>query len=151
MGWEAGFSILHDGEESVWRSTATDEADAWAVLAAAPREVRRVAVMPAEGVVSEAPLGDYDVLELSIFAKPAARVRWWVDEGAEESWGMVSEVIPAEGSEAEPGTVGPVLVEGALDELWQAGADRVVTVVPAAQAAAYEAAGWERTDTVVRS
>lgn len=151
MGWEAGFSILHDGEEFAWSSTADDAVGALAVLAAAPQDVSRVGVMPAEGVISAAPLGEYDVLELSIFAKPAARVRWWVDQDAEESWGMVSEVLAAEGSGAEPGEVGPVLVEAALDELWQEGADRVLTVVPVAQAPSYEAAGWERTDTVVLS
>lgn len=147
--WRAAWSTLHDGEEAaVWGVTPGEGEDTWSVLGIRPEQGSREAAMPAEGVLSEAPLGDYDVIELSVFAHPVARVRWCVDET--EGVGGLSEVQRWGDSELGDDAVIPVLVEAALDELWQAGAETVTTLVPSPLSALYVRAGWEVIATVAR-
>lgn len=139
--------MLQDGADAAaWHPTVPGEEE-WVALRAAPQDVERVGVMPAEGVLSMAPMGEYDVIELSVFAHPTARVRWRFDE---EETGAIGWVSPV-GDAAEPSAaVVAVLVEAALDEAWQEGAETATTLVPAAAAAAYEAAGWKRVEEVSR-
>ncbi len=144
QSWRDHFTLLSDGEPAEAWCAAADGEEAWVVLEAAPQDVVRTGELPAEGVLSQAPLGDYDVIELSVFAKPAARIRWRSDE---EEGGAISEVAPVGGVEIADATRA-ALVEAALDELWQEGAERVWTVIPEAQAAGYLAAGWEQRERV---
>lgn len=135
--WEGLFARL-TGEEHDWVVAEPDDEDAVAVLVAVPDQVDRLASMPAEGVLSEAPMGDYDVFELSVFARPVARVRWCVDE----DMGIIGAVTRVGDSELPDDEVVPVLVEAALDEATQDGADVVVAVVPAGITGPYQRAGW---------
>lgn len=146
QSWREHFTLLSDGEPGESWRPAADGNDAWVVLEAAPQDVTRTGSLPAEGMLSQAPLGDYDVIELSVFAKPAARIRWRYDD---EEGGAISEVLPVGGVEIAASTRA-ALVEAALDELWQEGGETVWTVVPEAQAADYLAAGWQQRERVTR-
>lgn len=155
--WRQGFSVLSDGGDAEqWVPVGTGsgpvgagvdvapgaDQELWLALSADPQEVRRVGVLPAEGVLAQAPLGDYDVIELSVFDHPVARLRWTA-----QALGQVERV----GESALPDdAVVPVLVEAALDEAWQDGAEVVTTLVPSGQAPLYKDAGWTVVESVRR-
>lgn len=132
------------GEDHAWVSVPEDAEDAMAVLVVEPERAARLAVAPVEGVLSEAPMGDYDVLELSVFAHAVARVRWFEEDGI----GAIGAVTRVGDSDLPDDEVIPVLVEAALDEAWQEGASLVSTVAPTRVMGAYLRAGWRLVETV---
>lgn len=152
--WRQGFVILSDGEPAEqWMPTEPNDPQAWMALSADPQAVRRVGSVPAEGVLAQAPLGEYDVIELSVFDHPVARVRWTVGMDGDGSGGAgaLSQVeAVGDGTLPDPAVV-PVLVEAALDEAWQGGAEVVTTLVPAPMAPLYVDAGWTLVEAVRRS
>ncbi|MDR2255947.1 MAG: hypothetical protein LBE25_08135 [Arthrobacter sp.] len=146
QSWREHYSLLTDGVPAeAWHPAAEGEA-AWVVLSASAQEVAREGSLPQEGVLSQAPLGDYDVIELSVFAKPCARIRWRYDG---EEGGALSEVQAVAGADIDAPTRA-ALVEAALDELWQEGGEEVFTVVPAEQEEQYTGAGWSVLERVSR-
>lgn len=151
--WREGYSVLSDGEDAAqWVPAQQNEADAWVVLSADPQAVSRVGALPSEGVLAQAPLGDYDVIELSVFDHPVARVRWTAmldGEGLAQA-GALSLVERVGQGGLPDSAVVPVLVEAGLDEAWQGGAELVTTLVPAVQVPMYVDAGWVMAEAVRR-
>jgi hypothetical protein len=141
--WERGYCRL-TGESPNWTHASVEDDGALSVVEVDPQEADRLAVMPNEGVLSEAPMGEYDVFELSVFAHPVARIRWCV----EGELGLIGQVIRVGDSDLPDDEVVPVLVEAALDEAWHAGADHVVTLVDAKLTGPYQRAGWQVRATI---
>jgi hypothetical protein len=141
--WEQGYFRL-TGQHLNWVEASAEDEGALSVVEVDPQEADRLGVMPNEGVVSEAPMGEYDVLELSVFAKPVAQIRWFV----EGDLGLIGQVIRVAESDLPDDEVLPVLVEAALDEAWREGADHVVTLVPASVTGPYQRAGWRVRATI---
>lgn len=141
--WERGYHRL-TGKHLNWVESAPEDEGALSVVEVDPQAADRLGVMPNEGVLSEAPMGDYDVFELSVFARPVAQIRWCVDGDV----GLIGPVIRVGDSDLADDEVLPVLVEAALDEAWQAGADRVVALVPAKVVGPYQRAGWQIRATI---
>lgn len=157
--WREGYSVLSDGADAgQWVPAQQGDPDAWVVLSADPQAVSRVGAMPSEGVLAQAPLGEYDVIELSVFDHPVARVRWTsqldgdgsAQAGVLAQAGALSHVERVGQGGLPDSAVVPVLVEAALDEAWQGGAEVVTTLVPAAQAPMYVDAGWVVAEAVRR-
>ncbi|MGO2632566.1 MAG: hypothetical protein ACTH9H_02295 [Galactobacter sp.] len=138
QAWEQGYHRL-TGKRLEWVEASPEDEAALAVVEVDPQAADRLSVMPKEGVLSEAPMGEYDVFELSVFARPVAQIRWCVDGDL----GLIGSVIRVGDSDLADDEVLPVLVEAALDEAWQAGADHVVTLVPARVTGPYQRAGWQ--------
>lgn len=146
LQWREAWSVLVGAEgEQAW-GPSRGGAPVWVALSADPSAVERVGEMPAEGVLSQAPLETFDVIELSVFAQPVARVNWLVDR--ENSVGAVGQVEAVRQGDVLDDATAAILTEAALDEAWQEGAEVVTTVVPEAQAEAWLARGWERIEAV---
>lgn len=142
--WREDWSVLNDGAQDVPPSPSGD--GGWVALTADPQQVERVGRMPADAVLAEAPMGDYDVLELAVFDHPVARVRFLVHDDA--AAGAVGDVERVGENDLPDDAVVPVLVEAALDEAWQGGAETVTTLVPAERADLYLRAGWREIERV---
>jgi hypothetical protein len=141
--WHEPYARIME-EDHEWQPASLDDEGALAVLQVVPDDADHLAVMPAEGVLSEAPMGDYDIFELSVFAHPVARLRWCVEDGV----GVFGPVTRVGDSDLPDDAVVPVLVEAALDEAWQEGAEVIVAVVPTGVRGAYQRAGWQLKETV---
>lgn len=136
--WLEGYAVLGDGTDP--------EQASGVVLTVDPSEVAVEAPMPPNAVLAEAPMGEYDVLELAVFDSPVARVRFCVHEDGEV--GSVSAVQRVGESDLADAAVVPVLVQAALEELWRSGAEQVATVVPQEQEQIYLEDGWSPAESL---
>ncbi|WP_141742481.1 hypothetical protein [Arthrobacter sp. HMSC08H08] len=156
--WKNAWAVLNGAKpESI------EEASSGAshvVMKVLPQELAEPAAV-SNSVITHAPMGDYDVVEVAIFDQPAARIRWVADP--DEGAGMIGAVkaLPgnhfrtgnasdaaesADGAEAARQQMQAVVQQlrfAAADEAWNAGADEVYTVVKTSEKEALAEAGWE--------
>ena len=156
--WKNAWAVLNGAKpESI------EEASSGAshvVMKLSPQELAEPAAA-SNSVITHAPMGDYDVVEVAIFDQPAARIRWVADP--DEGAGMIGAVkaLPgnhfrtgntsdaaesADGAEAARQQMQAVVQQlrfAAADEAWNAGADEVYTVVKTSEKEALAEAGWE--------
>lgn len=159
--WKNAWAVLNGAKpESI------EEASSGAshvVMKVSPQELAEPAAA-SNSVITHAPMGDYDVVEVAIFDQPAARIRWVADP--DEGAGMIGAVKALPGnhfrtgntSDAAESADGADDAEAALqqmqavvqqlrfaaaDEAWNAGADEVYTVVKTSEKEALAEAGWE--------
>ncbi|KGF20477.1 hypothetical protein HMPREF2128_05235 [Pseudoglutamicibacter albus DNF00011] len=168
--WKNAWAVLNGAKpESI------EEASSGAshvVMKVSPQELAEPAAA-SNSVITHAPMGDYDVVEVAIFDQPAARIRWVADP--DEGAGMIGAVkaLPgnhfrtgntsdaaesadntdgadggesADDAEAARQQMQPVVQQlrfAAADEAWNAGADEVYTVVKTSEKEALAEAGWE--------
>ncbi|MDR7294504.1 hypothetical protein [Pseudoglutamicibacter albus] len=158
--WKNAWAVLNGAKpESI------EEASSGAshvVMKVSPQELAEPAAA-SNSVITHAPMGDYDVVEVAIFDQPAARIRWVADP--DEGAGMIGTVKALPGNHFRTGNTGGAdggesaddaeaarqqmqavvqqLRFAAADEAWNAGADEVYTVVKTSEKEALAEAGWE--------
>lgn len=143
--WKQAWAVLNGSQPG---NIAEASADASHVLLkVSPQDLAEPATA-SNAVVTHAPMGDYDVVEVAIFDQPAARIRWVAD--ADEGAGMISSVKALPGKHFDAGdaqqqldAVVQQLRFAAADEAWNAGADELYTVVKAGEKDALIEDGWE--------
>lgn len=148
--WKQAWAVLNGSQPG---NIAEASADASHVLLkVSPQDFAEPATA-SNAVVTHAPMGDYDVVEVAIFDQPAARIRWVAD--AEEGAGMIGSVKALPGKHFDADTDGAedarrqldAVVQqlrfAAADEAWNAGADELFTVVKAGEKDALVEDGWE--------
>lgn len=143
--WKQAWAVLNGSQPG---NIAEASADASHVLLkVSPQDLAEPATA-SNAVVTHAPMGDYDVVEVAIFDQPAARIRWVAD--AEEGAGMIGSVkaLPGKHFDSDDArqqleAVVQQLRFAAADEAWNAGADELYTVVKAGEKDALIEDGWE--------
>jgi|GEM_PF-2268350 len=128
--WKPLWARLSDGEETT---------PAGVLMTAPPGDVNDAPALESEFGVFEAPLEDYDVVELVRFDRPVARGRVAFGEG----FAVVSPVRAVDAGEVSADHEAVVLARLA-EEAFVEGAAVVYAPVDAAAAARYEALGWTR-------
>lgn len=108
------------------------------ILAIATGEVPQPPKLPEGGGISEAPLGEYDVVELTIWGRPAAQGRIAFGDGVAAIGGFGFTADDADGS------LGAAVVSALAEEAFLEGAEWLVTLVEGdpASVPAYLAQGW---------
>lgn len=109
------------------------------LMTAPPDEVNDAPALESEFGVLEAPLEDYDVVELVRFDRPVARGRVAFGEG----FAVLGPVLAVGGSGVAAGHEAVVLARLA-EEAFVEGAAVIYAPVEAAAAERYEALGWRR-------
>lgn len=123
---------------------AADGAADATVLAIATTEVPQPPKLPEGGDISEAPMGEYDVVELTVWGRPAAKGLVAFGEGVAAIGGFEFAAEDADGR------LGAAVVSALAEEAFLEGAETLVTMVDGDPAAlpAYLAAGWTETGKV---
>ena len=116
-------------------------AEPTALVVAAPSDVNLLPALPAEYSMSEAPLEDYDVVELSHFDRPVARARIAFGDG----FAVLGPVLPVDGAEVTPDHEAAVLA-AAAEQAYIEGAATVYAPVPDEAVERYERLGWKRSN-----
>lgn len=143
--WKQAWAVLNGSQPEDIAEASADASHV--LLKVSPQDLAEPA--PASNaVVTHAPMGDYDVVEVAIFDQPAARIRWVAD--GDEGAGMISSVkaLPgkhfgADDAQRQLDAVVQQLRFAAADEAWKAGADELYTVVKAGEKDALVEDGWE--------
>lgn len=108
------------------------------VLAIPTGDIPQPPKLPEGGGISEAPLGEYDVVELTVWGRPAAQGRIAFGDGVAAIGGFGFTADDADGS------LGAAVVSALAEEAFLEGAEWLVTIVEGdpAQTPAFLAAGW---------
>lgn len=108
------------------------------LLAIATGDVPQPPRLPEGGGLSEAPLGEYDAVELTIWGRPAAKGLIAFGEGVAAIGGFDFAAGDADGS------LGAAVVSALAEEAFLEGAEWLVTLVDGdpAEVPAYLAQGW---------
>lgn len=108
------------------------------LLAIATEDVPQPPRLPEGGGLSEAPLGEYDAVELTIWGRPAAKGLIAFGEGVAALGGFEFAAGDADG------TLGAAVVSALAEEAFLEGAEWLVTLVDGdpAEVPAYLAEGW---------
>ncbi|GAB2727403.1 hypothetical protein ACX801_13465 [Arthrobacter bambusae] len=128
--WRPLWARLNEGEETF---------PVGVLMTAPPGEVNSAPPLESEYGVFEAPLEDYDVVELTRFDRPLARGRVVFGDG----FAVVGPVRPVDGGAVALDHEAVVLARLA-EEAFVEGADVVYAPVDAGAADRYEALGWTR-------
>jgi hypothetical protein len=112
-----------------------------ALVVAAPEEVNRQPAMPSEYSISEAPMEEYDIVELSEFDRPLARGRVAFGDG----FAVLGPVLPVKEAQVAPEHEAMVLA-AAAEQAYIEGAETLYAPVPEDAVQRYERLGWKRVD-----
>lgn len=148
LRWESVaplFAALGDG-----RAFAPHEGGGTAdatVLAIATGDIPQPPTLPEGGAMSEAPLGDYDVAELTVWGRPAVKGRIAYGDGVAAIGGF-------EFAADDPdGRLGAAVVSALAEEAFLEGAGWLVTIVDgeAAETPAFLGGAWREAAKVSAS
>ncbi|WP_102158190.1 hypothetical protein [Zhihengliuella halotolerans] len=126
----------------LWEQLESDRPDDAALLRAATLEVGSPRKLPEEYALFEAPLADYDIVELTVFDRPVARGRVAYGDG----FAVVAPVLPVHDDDAlGPEHIGAV-IERLADNAHAEGAETVYALVPPDAVEHYRAFGFGDAD-----
>ncbi|BCT76068.1 hypothetical protein SCMU_19100 [Sinomonas cyclohexanicum] len=108
------------------------------VLAIATGDIPQPPKLPEGGGISEAPLGAYDAVELTLFGRPAAKGHIAFGDGIAAIGGFEFTADDADGR------LGAAVVSALAEEAFLEGAEWLVTIVPGdpAKVPSFLAQGW---------
>lgn len=140
LNWDAVaplFAAIAGEDRTYTPHEGSGNADA-TVLAIATGDVPQPPRLPEGGGISEAPLGEYDVVELTIWGRPAAQGRIAFGDGIAAIGGFGFAADDADGR------LGAAVVSALAEEAFLEGAEWLVTIVEgdSAQTPAFLAEGW---------
>jgi len=130
--WRPLWARLHDGHPQ----------EPAALVVAAPSDVNLQPTLPSEYSISEAPLEDCDVVELSRFDSPLARGKVAFGDG----FAVLGPVLPVKEAEVAPEHEAAVLA-AAAEQAYIEGAETLYAPVPEEAVRRYERLGWKRSGT----
>ncbi|MGK3647165.1 hypothetical protein [Pseudarthrobacter enclensis] len=131
--WRPVWARLHEG-------SGGQEPEA--LVLAVPGDVNLPPALPSEFALIEAPMEDYDIVELSRFDRPLARVMLSFGDG----FAVLGPVLAVGEGEILPEHEAAVLA-AAAEEAYIEGASILYAPVPKAAVQRYEQLGWTRADT----
>ncbi|MDQ0259953.1 hypothetical protein [Sinomonas atrocyanea] len=139
------FAALGD-DRALAPHAGTGPADA-TVLAIATGDVAQPPKLPEGGGLSEAPLGEYDAVELTVWGRPAAKGLIAFGDGVAAVGGFEFAADDADGR------LGAAVVSALAEEAFLEGAEWLVTLVSGdpAEVPAYLAEGWREAAKVSAS